>query len=452
MPIMAAKQTDMTRRVRRSTPIRRKSAARQSDARRSPAAHACGIVLLASGLAIAALTSLEVHAAPAKTATAQRPRPTARQIAWWVRCLGDRSYQVREAASKALTDVGPPAKYELLKALSDPDAEIRRRARLILADVLELDFEARLEAFAADTQGLGHHELPGWERYRAIVGEDATARWLFVEMQRAERDLLEAADAGPEFAAKAIEERCEQIQKGTWVQGRPVPRHPSAGSVAALLFVAADKAVPLSKQLVPRISEYCSLQPAQRAANGKDKAPLRKLLGAWVTRSAGADPIVSYPSLMLAMQYDLPEGVEPALAMLKDANVPAHTRQYLILVVGKLGTPRNVAALSPLLKDARVCSQQRFNNNTHVNTQVRDVALAVLLKLTGQNLKDYGFRRAQESPLTLFNVPSLGFATEPERAAALKKWDDWVAAKRIELKNKAARQASSPTKQGVRSQ
>jgi hypothetical protein len=445
MPIMACQSNRTTLRDRRvARPFARFGmrassrgtggipASRSAFARRAFFA----IAALVAGFAIAAGRRAAV--AEATTATAPPMQPAAartpvtpRHIAWWVRCLGDRSYKIREAASRALTEAGPPAKAELLKALNDPDAEIRRRARTILGDVLELDFRARLEAFVADTKGVGHHDLPGWERFRRLLGQDAEARQLFAEMQRAEPGLFEAAEAGPEYVDDAVQARCLQMQQAMQIPGLAARQRPSVGSVAAILFVAADDEVPLSQQVVAYVNSFSYQQPFQQAINGGEKALLlRKLLGGWVRRSLAIDRTTSYQSLLLALRYDLKEGVQPALEALKDAKLPPNMRQYPILLIGKLGGPRHVAALAPLLNDTAVCITQRFNNNTQVDTQVRDVALAVLVRLTGQDLKDYGFRRAQETRIMYLNPASLGFGTQAERDAALKKWHDWVEVQR----------------------
>ena len=93
------------------------------------------------------------------------------QIVDLVGRLGDPSYRVREGATRALTKIGVPAKTELLKALVAPDAEVRYRARLVLSEVLDLDFRQRLNAFIEDAQGTREHDLPGWERFRKQQGD-----------------------------------------------------------------------------------------------------------------------------------------------------------------------------------------------------------------------------------------------------------------------------------------
>jgi hypothetical protein len=117
-------------------------------------------------------------------------------------------------------------------------------------------------------------------------------------------------------------------------------------------------------------------------------------------------------------------------------------RQYALLVVGKFGGPADIDRLESLLIDSAVCAQQQLaapaaevakNDQSKaspakseiVETQIRDVALAVMIHITGQKLADFGFTRAQPNPTILFNTASLGFANTDEREAALAKWQAW---------------------------
>ena len=59
--------------------------------------------------------------------------------------------------------------------------------------------------------------------------------------------------------------------------------------------------------------------------------------------------------------------------------------------------------------------------------QIRDVALAILLHMTDQNLREYGFPSAQPYGETAFQEGALGFADPAAREAALRKWARWRA-------------------------
>ena len=158
------------------------------------------------------------------------------QIAGWIRDLGSDSFAVRERATRELIEAGIASRDALTVAAADPDAEVRTRARAILATVFETDFRDRLEAFSADFDGSHRRTLPGWEAFSAHFGSGTLARQLFVDMQRAEPDLLESLVSGPKETSTALEARCRaiiQVATQSHSGGRV-----SLGTVASLLFVA----------------------------------------------------------------------------------------------------------------------------------------------------------------------------------------------------------------------
>jgi hypothetical protein len=61
--------------------------------------------------------------------------------------------------------------------------------------------------------------------------------------------------------------------------------------------------------------------------------------------------------------------------------------------------------------------------------QLRDMALAILLTETGQNLHEYGFETPQGQPVNPLGnpYPTYGFSTDEARDRALRKWADWEA-------------------------
>lgn len=354
-------------------------------------------------------------------------KPEPKHIPILVRKLGDKSYATREAATRALTQIGVPAKAALLEALKDPDAEIRYRAKLVLADVLEADWRARLEDFVADTKHVREHDLPGWERFRKTVGDNTAARRLFADMQRHEPGILEASEMGGEYTGNAVASRCQQIQDARRQPGRSVDRVIPTGSIAALLFVSSKDDVPISTQAVSNLTNFCYEQEFRKMVSGGETAtsPMKKLLAGWISRSFDGDVTSTYQTMMLALQLNMREAISPASLILKDGGAAAHMRQYAILVVGRFGGPEHIAQLEPLLEDSAVCAQQQMTANkvvTIVETQIRDVALAVMVHLSNQKLADFGFARAQANAMVLYNTASLGFAKAEDREAALRKW------------------------------
>jgi hypothetical protein len=108
-------------------------------------------------------------------------------------------------------------------------------------------------------------------------------------------------------------------------------------------------------------------------------------------------------------------------------NVRPSTRAAAILVVGQFGSREHAEELEPLLEDASVCLplQAPQPGQPVVNVQVRDVALCVMLYLTGQKPSDYGYLHARPQPHQVFQIPTLHVANDQIRADAVAKWREW---------------------------
>lgn len=374
-----------------------------------------------ASVTIAGLT-LACQAAAAFSA-ADDPAALHQQAVGWVEQLGADSFRTRQRAERELALLGVPAKAALLAGLKSEDAEVRDRCRRLLVAVLEQDYQTRVSAFAADTQGRADHQLPGWNRYRVLAGETSGARQLFVEMQRSESKLLESAATDPDAGSEMLLSRCEDLQQSASRQldsdGRPL----SLGSIAAAFFVGSDPRVPIND----RISSYLynfSYQPALQTSmrGGPKLEALKRILGAWVARTANSNN--AYPGMVLSIQYDLREGLDPAIGLLKQTGGPPHFVQFAILVVGRFGNKEHLGLLEPLLANSSPLVTQNVGGH-QLRCEVRDVALATLVHLTQQDFKHYGFAHLQRNAQTLFNTNSVGFATDEARATALRKWKAW---------------------------
>lgn len=347
-----------------------------------------------------------------------------------VRQLGDKSFLKRQQAQRLLGDMGLAAKEALLAARGDLDPEIRFRVGQLLERVLEIDFQRALDEFvSSDSDSAGGDgnapALPGWRRFRQLAGGSHAARRLFGEMQRAERELLAMGETRPMIAGEMLEVRCQQLQEAL----QPADDEDevlSLGTICALLFVAGNSEVTLSTQgaaYVNNFSHQASLQEAIGA--GEYVEPLRALLGGWVERRFD-DNMVTYQNVQLALAYNLRQALEPAAALANRKDAPAHLRPYGVLAVGKLGGKDQLAKLEPLLGDATEFTMHG-RDNQQIRTQIRDVALAVMVHLSGQKLIDYGFDHFSLNPRWLFNPGSLGFNTPEAREKALAKWRAWAA-------------------------
>ena len=369
--------------------------------------------------------------AEADDASATGANPTARTVdlpgdaEGLVRALGDDSFAVREQASFALVRMGVPAKEALLAGLKSDDAEIRFRCRRALAEVLDVEFYSNLDRFS---RGDRSPEVapPGWAEFRAVAGENDAAREMFVAMQRDEPALMQDWIEAPQNVSELLAQRCQTIQQEVFAPRGQQRRQIRIGSFAAMLFVASREDVYLADRTSAYLHSFSYQQSFQQSVQqGPMVGPLRALLGAWIAR--GTDSQTKNQNFMLALQYDLREGLKPALTALKSGSARPHVLQYALRVVGKFGDADTVQHVVPFLESAAVCGRQRVQKE-EVRTQVRDVALAVLLHLTNQNYVDYGFDRLRRDPRLLFRPGTLGFQSESARQDALYKWKTWAEA------------------------
>ena len=295
----------------------------------------------------------------------------------------------------------------------------------MLVGVLEEDYQARVDAFEIDRQGKQNQQLPGWERFRKVVGDGSDARVLFVEMQRAESKLLELSAMDPEAGSAMLGVRCEELQQAVNrpfdEEGKPL----SVGSIAAVIFVASDMQVPMNDRMAAYLHTFSHQPNLQSALGGGNKTePLKRLLGAWVLRGTTLND--AYPGLRLALAYNLREGLQPALKLIKQPAFQPQFMQVALLAIGKFGDRQHIATIEPMLANTSQLFTQSVSGQ-QIRCEVRDVALAVLVHLSGQNLKDYGLANVQKNSQMLFNTSSIGFPTESARDEALRKWKAWSA-------------------------
>jgi outer membrane protein assembly factor BamB len=368
-------------------------------------------------------TQSTIAADPVRSSAA----PLAAEIASLVERLGASSFAQREAATQRLTQIGLPAKEALVAALRHSDAEVRLRARRCLNDILAADYARRIAAFADDADGRRGTSLPGWTRFQQIAGRSREARALFVAMHREEPGLMVAATLGSAAASEALATRCQQWQQ---IQSLPDPslrREPSLAVVAAMIFLGSDPRAAISDNTLRQVFNFLNRNAFQQALQRKDVLA-RRLLGAWV--EIPADATLVYQNVQLALRFECPEIIPAALRMAADRQAAGVMRMYAVLAVGRLGSLEHARALVPLLDDATLCTNRvvvRDNQRIAIPTQLRDIVLAVLLHLTGQDPKAYGYHALQPNPQTVFNLGTIYFDPEEQRDAALRQWQQWLA-------------------------
>jgi len=361
--------------------------------------------------------------------------PTPDDVDRWIIQLSDDDYQLRKAAADQLVEAGEIARAALVKVAAGPDPEPRFTARRLITLIDDSAFNRRLAEFAADVDGQRGASLPGWKEFSQFVGRDAAARELFVEMQRSEPALLartfDSAAAGHDLN---WDEQIHRLLRAR-IFNQPGQLAIPAGSSATLLFLGSLPNANLSDGAAAGLRQLTQIPPiSESLADQRVNNALRRLVCAWVVHCPNRSNMILQQRLDAMFQHSLAECLPLALAMLEPkpeylAITP--TQQMMaILAVGKFGSEENIAALEPFLEDARECLPRQPINGPGSQVaavQMRDVALAALLRLTGQEPVAYGFLHTRPHPQMLFDVTSLAMENDERRAAALEQWRAWKA-------------------------
>lgn len=334
--------------------------------------------------------------------------------------LGNPSFAIREAATRKLTELGPAAKQALAEGIRSEHAEIRNRAERILDLVLEAEYEARIVAFAKDEDGTLGAKLPGWERFSSIAGEDPAARGLFVGMQREEPRLFRLLEEKSDRLGPRADERCRELFRAVDSRRYGGRAKLSYESIAVMLFLTGDEELETTDDTLANVQQFALRQELYYpASQGTRKEALARLLSHWLeVTTERAEP---YGHIRVAIQYGLPAGLPPALKLLETPGAEPNELVQAMLALGRFGDKSHQSKLEPLLDDATIVYHASVENQV-VPIQVRDFALAMLVHLSGQDLADFGFKRARASATTVYEQTSLTFENDEARDEALRKW------------------------------
>jgi hypothetical protein len=363
-------------------------------------------------------------------------QPGALQIGSWIEALGHDAYAVRQDAARQLLAAGIDAREPLVAAAENADPERRAAARRLVALIERAEFDRRLAAFAADTNGQNRLSLPGWEQFQKIVGRDAAARALFVDMQRQESALLaDVFDANRGARKLAWEDRLLRLLRWPAMPANN-PLGPPAGSCASMIFLGSVSEGAVSDRGAAYLQQLIAMPSIQQPVrNAPRQDPMRRLVSAWVVECPNQNPAVLQQRLNMAIILNLPEAVPLAVRIARNDSAQLHLQPMVritaLSVVANLGERTDAEPLEPLLEDATVCMSfaQAPGGPAAVvrQIQIRDAALVAMVLLTDQDPAVYGYRHARRQSQQLLDPSSLFTDTDEQRTAAILKWREWKA-------------------------
>ena len=327
--------------------------------------------------------------------------------------LSNPRYIIRQQAEAELLKIGPAARDALDRAAKSHDYELRRRAKFLLATLDDLELHRRLRLFVEQGTIPGRPEFKPWKSFSDVVGDDRAARELFAAVQQYDQILLADLAERPADALARYRDLASNLEDFS-------DTRVDEGALAALLFVAGDKSLAWDDdarramyELWPMVNDFT------RLLEGKYGDHYKKLMARWIALPAPDD--CTFQRLWICTRHNLRQGLEPALAVLKEANQHDEALYPALVAVGLFGSKDHVPHLEKQFRNADLCDTiAGFDNDVEI--QYRDVALASAIRLTGQKFEDYGFATDLDPEMQL---QKHGFAGRIDRMRAFRLWQTW---------------------------
>ena len=254
----------------------------------------------------------------------------------------------------------------------------------------------------------GDIQLPGWLICSRLIGDDAAARRRFASLYRRFPSQL------------GVLESVASIERVRSMIGQFDPyRIPSKDLDQWMLLLALETlyAEELTTQLSSRScmslsSTHLGPKPTSRA----DQEVLSRLIDQWVVSHRRSCP--TREQLLIAMRYGCEDRVRQICqSVFDDHDAAPSTLVMTMLCASSIGMTDCEGFMQTRLHDRRTAHvwQLIASRKTKIRTQVRDVALALLLHHHGIDPRKVGFQELQADPMLVFRDHSLGFADDQSR-------------------------------------
>ena len=387
--------------------------------------------------------------------TIQQSAESALEIADLIARLGDEDHLIRSESEASLLKIGQPAIAPLQAVLNfeDPaiaaDNEIRLRATRL---VILIQREVRKRNLAQFLDGQRDDvDLDGWSQFRQIVGNQATARRLFIKLHRSRANLLQAPKLGELETENELHKTIiSQIRLSIAGNAESV-----TGSLGAVLFAASLKTKwdPDKPARAPLVSisdtkriQNVLVQPhmVSTLKSHFAKSEFKKLISTWLdSLPFQSDNSNSTKNVAAAIEvidaYQLHNKSELTLSFAINRELPTNVRSAAIEVLSRIADAKISSKLLPLVGDETVVGNYLLSRSITkldktveiastqpqtqlMEVQIRDLALATSIILNGSSLEDFGFypQAFQHNELV---INQAGFFSPDERTKAFSKWE-----------------------------
>ena len=372
--------------------------------------------------------------------------------------LGDNHYIVRDEAESELLKIGGPAIEPLrnattLSGTEAPDGEIQLRATRLLILIEREDRERGIRLFleGKDTD----LELAGWGEFSKTLEPNRQSRRIFVDMYQAQPKLFAAIKKGK----RELETVYQFVSKRSLRSNSNSNATQSAGTMNALMFVAALQfskttdsqeleRISISQNDLRRLRDVVTQsQMVTYVNNCGNRKRIEKIISKWLAAIPDGDAESVGTQLAVIKAYDMNSQTDTVIQFAADQKLPTQTRVKAIEIIASLGVASQLPKLDTLLQEATVVGSylpqiplEDISNSGEPNfqklptktpdeapqlmqVQIRDLSLIAAIKISGQDVAEYGFQPKCFSR-NRFVRNLAGFYSQTSREEAFKTWNE----------------------------
>lgn len=329
--------------------------------------------------------------------------------------LGHQSYRTRQRARRELETAGPTAEVRaaLKQGLTSKSVEIRETCRWLLQQFEHEAFSKELQLLTSLSVDASNIRLIGWKEFSQLAGDDDWSRKLYGRIVRQHYPLI-CQLLNPSLKQTRSLDRFLSQTDPYWLPSQ------DAVSWSLLLFCdsvnATNDRPGLSTRILASLS-HSGLGPTR--ISGGDQLVVQRLVDGWLAANANTGAIRE--RLIAAMRYQCHDRAsELSRLTMDDVSASASSTVAAMLCASVLEHDDLRPQLIRRLEDHRTSHvwQLIASRKTKVRTQVRDVALALLLQRQGYDPRQFGYLELQADPLMLYRDHSLGFSDDRSREKA----------------------------------
>jgi hypothetical protein len=340
--------------------------------------------------------------------------------------LGSPVYAEREKATRELAKMGRmalPALHEALGSATEPEVALRAEGLLPKAEAE--DMRARVASFLADSEGKYQHTLPGWEKFKAVCGNDRASRKLFAEMLKSTltHQMLLAAEKSAEEANGVLNQYVTRLWNqqnnfrggfggGGFDTGGGVAQPAKLPDLVAALFlesqftdreVVVQATIPWgwggqgNQSVANYVHNVSEVSNAIYSGSGEYSAPIRKIVIQWMdSRETAQQAYQAYNFAQSIYSSDRKKTIKYACRVLEAEGGPNGSYNKLNILQTLSNNQAELKAVIPSIAkcfDDSLLIWNWQNGNPGFDIQLRDYALAYALQVTDQKPEDYGMSR-----------------------------------------------------------